>query len=294
MSLTRLAGSGVLAATLLLSACTGQPDDGGEGAAGRYDDPLDLPLESRSVDLFLYGAAVDTFMAECMAEKGHEYTVGTWDLSRPALPAFTSLGYPNLDPEIVRTHGYRASQDPREVTPPAPLESVVPAGEEDAYTLAQQECTDTSREVVPDIAESANILRRLDSRSREAALDDAEVASSIDRWRACVTRSDPPLGDPSGDPDHFRVSVLTAVDARDHPGEVDTMTAQAPADEVEAATIDVRCRRESGYDDAYFSAVGEAQERLASEYSDALQGVDQSMSDIQQAIEHYVIERQGR
>ncbi|WP_066583544.1 hypothetical protein [Cellulomonas timonensis] len=294
MSLTRLAGSGVLAATLLLSGCAGQLDDGGDGPAGRYQDPLGLPLEGRSVDFFLYGAAVDSFMAECMAQAGHEYTVATWDLSLPAVPAYTSLGYPNLDAELVRNYGYRAPRDPREIIPPAPLDSAIGVGEEEAYLRAQQECTDESRGAVPDIAESANILRRLDSKSREGVLSDGEVASSVDRWRACVTRADPPLGDPSGGPDDFRVSVLTAVDARDHPGQVDTMTAKAPADEIETAMIDVECRNESGYDTAYFSAVGEEQERLVSEYSDALQEVEQSMRGIQQAINFYVIEGQGR
>ncbi len=293
MSLARLAGCSVLAVTLLVSGCTAQPDDGGgEDTAGRFHDPADLPLEGRSVDLFLYGAAVDAFMAECMARSGLEYTVGTLDLDNPAVPAYTSLGYPNLDPDLVAEYGYRAPPDPRELVPPAPLESVVPAGEEDAYGRAQQRCTDASRDAVPDIAQSVNALMRLDSRSREGVMDEAAVRAGVERWRECVTRARPPLGDPSQDPEHFRVSVLTAVDARDHPGEADTMTVQPPPDEVEAATVDVRCRQESGFDAAYFTAVGEEQERLVAEYEDALQEVDRSMSDIQQAIDEYVIERQ--
>lgn len=294
MSFARLAGSSVLAVTLLMSGCAGHSNDGGEGTPGRYHSPLDLPLEGRSVDLFLYGAAVDSFMAECMARSGLEYTVGKLDLSNPAGPAYTSLGYPNLDPDVVREYGYRAPRDARELVPPAPLESVAPAGEEDTYMHAQQECTDESRGAVPDIAESANVLRRLDSKSREGVLDDAHVLPSVDRWRACVTRAGPALGDPSGGPEDFRVSVLAAVDARDHPGEVDTMTEKAPEDEIEAAMIDVECRSQSGYDNAYFSAVGEEQERLIAEYRDALEGVEHSMSEIHQAIYHYVIERQGR
>ncbi|NTW41606.1 MAG: hypothetical protein HGA44_17295 [Cellulomonadaceae bacterium] len=260
---------------------------------GRFDSPFDLPLESRFVDLSLYGVAVDAFMAECVARSGLEYTVGTWDLSRPAVRAFSSLGYPNLDPELVETYGYRAPRDSRELAPPAALSSAIPAGEEERFTQVQQACTEESRGAVPDVAASGNILLQLDTKSREAAVGDLRVVASVERWRACVTHEEPRLGDLSGSPEDFRVSVLSAVDARDNPGVGDTMTLSAPPDEIEAAMIDIACRARSGYDNAYFSAIGEAQERLMSEYRVALEGVQKDMDEIQQAIDHYVLDGEG-
>ncbi|MGY4643205.1 hypothetical protein [Cellulomonas sp. URHB0016] len=294
VSLARLAGCCALVAALMVSGCSMHPENGGEGATGRYDAPSDLPLESKFVDLSLYGAAVDAFMAECMARSGLEYTVGTWDVSKPAVRAYSSLGYPNLAPDVVEKYGYRAPRDPREVAMPAALASVVPAGQEERYTQVKEACTEESRGPVPDVAAAGNVLLQLDAKSRDAAVGNARVDAGVERWRACVTRAHPPIGDPTGRPEQFRISVLEAVDARDYPGAGDTLVLDAPRDEIEAATIDVECRSRSGYDNAYFSAIGEAQERLTAEHADALEGVERSMNDIQQAIDHYVLDGQNR
>jgi hypothetical protein len=277
-----------------MCGCSAPPQEGDDGAAGRYNNPFDLPLESEFVDLSLYGAAVDTFMAECVARAGLKYTVGTWDLSRPAVRAYSSLGYPNLDPGLVEMYGYRPPRDSRELAPPAPMASVIGAGEEERFAQVQQACTEESRDAVPDVASSGNVLLQLNAKSRDAAVGDPRVVASLERWRTCVTLAHPPLGDPRSSPEQFRVSVLSAVDARDNAGVGDTMMLKAPPDEIEAATVDVGCRTRSGYGNAYFSAIGEAQERLMSEHSVALQGVRESMSKIQQAIHHYVLEGEGR
>lgn len=286
--------AGCALAVLLLSGCSGAAA-GGEAASGRFDSPFALPLESRFVDLALYGAAVDAFMAECMAESGLEYTVGTWDVNQPAVHAFSALGYPNLERDVIEEFGYRAPRDPRLIEPPADLSGSIPPGEEERYAKAQQACTEESRGPVPDIASPANVLLQLNAKSQDMALEDQRIriTTSVERWRECVVKADPPVGDAGGTPLDFRVSVLKTVDAREGwAGTGDSHMRPAPVDEVEAARIDVGCRQQSGYDEAFFSAVGEAQERLVTEHGEVLEGVEDSMNEIQLAIDHYVLEGQ--
>lgn len=293
MSPSRLAGCGVLAVVLVLTGCAAGAQGDGADAAGRYDDPFDLPLEQRFVDLELYGAAVNAFMGECMASAGWEYPVGTWDLSQEGVRSYSSLGYPNLAPDLVDAYGYRSAPDPREVVAPRDFSEVVPPDRQEEFDVAARSCVKESDAAVPDVAPPGNVFLQLNSKSRAATVGHPAVEAGIERWRQCVERARPPLGDPTDGPDGFRSSVLTAVDARDHPGEVDTMMLEAPPDEIEAARIDVECRQQSHYDSTYFSVIGEAQERLLVEKKDAIEKAEKTMGEIQQAIDHYVGEEQG-
>ncbi|MBD3943125.1 hypothetical protein IF188_15635 [Microbacterium sp. NEAU-LLC] len=272
----------VAALALPLAACASQPvatPELPEQDVAHWVMPLD-EFWAPTIDA-LPNYTENLLVAECMGEEGIDWPI-PWQPTDDAsyLPPTANMsGMQVLTPEVAREYGYRAPantgrSDPEGAETMTKLNAI--AASTPGFEPLFGACLDEAREQVPSLRlnDWRNRLAGWYYESMEAAMRAPEVEQTGAAWQQCLQDRGYPvdLAAPLTLDEWMPSEELlakTGVPARWQPGDGGPENPLSQA-EVDLAVADAECRASSGWMDAFYQAMWDAQVELVAQHADEL------------------------